>query len=105
MKLYEVVDEGVKKGYYFDCPGCKMGHSIIARPYDADTDARWGFNGDVESPTFAPSILARYSSPDGKMVSICHLYVRDGWLHFLGDSRHELAGQSVVMEDITEEED
>lgn len=101
-KLYQIVDNGVIKGFYFDCPGCKMGHSLIAQPYEAENGACWKFNGNEEAPTFYPSILSRFARVDGSAIEICHLYVTDGELRFLRDCTHALAGQTVAMLDIVE---
>ena len=102
-KLYRVVDKGAVKGFYFDCPGCKLGHSLIARPFEAENGASWTFNGDEDCPTFYPSVLSRFARTDGTAIEICHLYVTNGELRFLHDCTHELAGQTVPMVDITEE--
>ena len=40
----------------FMCPGCKEVHIV---KHGDGAGPRWGWNGDVEKPTFAPSILVR----------------------------------------------
>jgi hypothetical protein len=81
--------------YGFDCPGCKGHHQI--RTTGADP---WGFNGNLESPTFTPSILVRSPQGRGKPDYICHSFVTDGKIQFLGDCSHALAGQTVELADI-----
>jgi hypothetical protein len=54
--------------------------------------AVWSFNGDMVSPTFAPSLLLDQSYPR------CHLFITGGMIQFLGDCTHELAGKTVPME-------
>ena len=71
--------------YAFYCPGCKH--------YHVYTVPRWSFNGDLEKPTFRPSLL------NTKVGVICHLYMTDGQIDFLSDCSHELAGITVDMED------
>ena len=99
-----------KGGWLFQCPACEQSHS----PSDA-----WQFNGDVEKPTFNPSILVKWfkcDNPDdlfdsdgkvkvcedgrvaGKDI-ICHSFVRNGNIQFLGDCTHALAGQTVELPD------
>lgn len=76
--------------YRFYCPGCKCDHS-----YDCRTDGgrpSWTFNGDLELPTFTPSLLY----PD----RVCHLFVTDGRIQYLGDCTHELAGHQVDLPEI-----
>lgn len=86
---------------YFDCPGCKCSHCISI--------PGWTWNGSEESPTFSPSILVRGTVPitdeecqrimAGEKIEpkplVCHSFVRDGRIEFLGDCTHELAGQTV----------
>jgi hypothetical protein len=83
------------------------------------------FNGDMEKPTFSPSILVRgvnfppvdpatgdYArGPDGEYLldetqhlvgctpMVCHSFVRDGRIQFLGDCTHSLANQTVDLPD------
>ena len=78
--------------YTFYCPGCNDSHMIN------DT---WGFNGDVDKPTFTPSVFVhghkRHEQPDSPD---CHSFVTDGQIQFLGDSTHALAGQTVPLPNV-----
>jgi len=58
----------------------------------------WTFNGNDEAPTFSPSLLLNGQNPP----RICHSYVTDGRIQFLGDSTHALAGQTVDLPDYPE---
>jgi hypothetical protein len=73
------------------CPACKCAHGV---------NSGWTFNGDMERPTFSPSILVTWEGfEDGKEIKkICHSYVRDGQIQFLNDCTHELAGKTVPLE-------
>lgn len=85
-------------GQTFWCPGCKGTHSVNR---NADRP-RWSYNGDSESPTFSPSILVtcRWSQHDDTWKDdVCHSFVKDGRIQFLGDCTHELAGQTVDIPD------
>ena len=95
------VDEGVEKplGYCFYCPGCRCYHAVHVEGHNASTGARWGFNGNLEAPTFTPSILVNPQLPSGTKGR-CHSFVTDGRIQFLGDSGHDLAGQTVAMVDV-----
>ena len=70
--------------YIFFCPGCKCSHVV---------DARWTFNGDLDKPTFSPSLLCNPDHP----ASRCHTFIRDGNIEFLSDCFHELAGTTVEI--------
>lgn len=91
----------------FRCPGCDDNHQIRI--------GTWGFNGDLERPTFTPSVLlngnqwpkdecpeyykeSHASVPPGG-DTVCHSFVTDGRIQFLTDSTHKLAGQTVELPD------
>ena len=57
--------------------------------------AQWSWNGSIEAPTFSPSILCR--TPGKDSTEVCHSFVKDGNIQFLGDCTHALAGQTVVI--------
>jgi len=73
-------------GWMIHCPGCGHGHLF---------DARWTFNGDVDKPTFKPSMLVNANMP-GHIR--CHSFVTDGEIRFLNDCDHDLKGQTVKLE-------
>lgn len=56
---------------------------------------QWSFNGDVDNPTFNPSLLNR-----DNQGHVCHLFVRNGKIEYLGDCTHSLAGKVIDMEDM-----
>lgn len=101
----------------FFCPGCKSFHTLNV---SGESRPGWGFNGNIEKPTFTPSVLVKsghYASGhkpgdecwctyyaehpdedrDGFECGICHSFVTDGRIQFLGDCTHELAGQTVDL--------
>lgn len=80
-------------------------HHVV--PIDGPT--AWGFNDDLERPTLTPSVLVngiRGTSTEewNRRNPRCHTFVRDGRIKFLSDCEHELAGQTVPMEQIPEGE-
>jgi hypothetical protein len=101
---------GGKRGIHYWCQGCRSLHGVVI-----DGPGAWGFNGDYEKPTFTPSVLTtgnRYeideageadtSKPvrdgEGALVKlVCHTFITDGMVHFLGDCGHELAGQTLPL--------
>lgn len=81
---------------YLWCPGCDHLKAIPMPAEDGTLPKdrpHWDWNGDLERPTLAPSIL-QYES--GSMPR-CHSFLRDGRWEFLGDCTHKLAGQTVDM--------
>ncbi len=101
----------------FDCPGCKD-TNVIGVKGDSSFEPIWNFNGDTEKPTISPSILARTghfarhfnkdnetcwcdynkeNEPSSFSCYICHSYVTNGVIEFLGDCTHDLKGQRVEL--------
>ncbi|HLP99212.1 MAG TPA: DUF6527 family protein [Sideroxyarcus sp.] len=103
----------------FFCPGCECYHRI---QYGEGNGPRWGWNGDAEKPTFTPSILVRGTKMTDKgeaayeewraagfpkpapekfdsVDTVCHSFVTEGRIQFLGDCTHALAGQTVDIPD------
>jgi Family of unknown function (DUF6527) len=75
--------------YLHWCPGCDGPHAInVEKPNHCN--AKWSFDGNVESPTFSPSI---------NYVGMCHYFIRGGRIEFCSDSKHALAGQTVELPD------
>jgi hypothetical protein len=68
---------------------------------------RWGYNGNPDAPTFTPSVLVQYNGRDagvdGAPPAVCHAFVTDGRIQFLGDCTHSLAGQTVELPDFDTE--
>ncbi len=84
----------------FFCPACDCPHNVKVRGAGA-----WGWNGDVERPTFTESILVTWpANPEAadefkewRKERRCHSFVTDGLIQFLVDSTHDLAGRSVQL--------
>lgn len=102
------------------CPGCNRHHEVIAsirediaRPdpvepdwtppaeYYQARDGAWSWNGRSERPSLMPSVLCTYegadAGQDGAPPKVCHCFVVDGNMQFLGDCTHALAGQVVPI--------
>lgn len=87
---YSETNPDEKSAYVFDCPGCNQSH-LVPMP-------RWTFTGTREKPTFNPSLLCTTRFTDaGRPTAICHSFIRDGMIQFLGDCTHHLAGQTVPI--------
>lgn len=95
MKLREAsaswrIDHGLT--YLHWCPGCERLHPInVGKPNSYN--AIWKFDGNLEAPTFSPSI---------NIVGQCHYIISGGNIQFISDSKHKLAGQTVPLPDIPE---
>lgn len=100
----------------FFCPGCGEAHTIRV---GERAPGVWGWNRDLDRPTFEPSVLLRTGhyctshkpgdscwctynaehpeAPAPFACAICHSFVREGRIQFLNDSTHALAGQTVPL--------
>lgn len=106
--------------YMHWCPGCKSAHFIYTAPQKEGGPA-WSFNGDVEAPTFGPSVHIWYDEPQCsedeadeillkrsrgesvdcvfKRITVCHYFLTGGILQYCPDSGHNLRGQNVPLPD------
>lgn len=82
----------VGKALWMFCPGCQHAHRIHVQWSAADLAAPpvWEWDGNLQAPTVAPSILV---SGGGT----CHSFVRGGIWEYLSDCTHHLAGQHVPL--------
>lgn len=100
MKLSSKLRSAEGGHLLFWCPGCDGAHMIRVKQGEGPG---WGYNGDPERPTFTPSVLVTYNGSDaGKgdaPPAVCHSFVTDGRIQFLGDCTHALAGQTVDLPD------
>lgn len=97
MKVERITNtDGTSVLMVFECPGCGIDHAFTV---ESPTRPKWDWNGDMEKPTFSPSLLVRWPDPDGQPgnTNVCHSFVRDGVIEFLSDCTHKLAGQKVAM--------
>lgn len=107
--------EGGRLAYW--CQGCNSAHQVSV----AGPGAVWGWNGNVEAPTFTPSVLVTsghfvsshkpgdkcwctYAAEHpGRPVSFrcqrCHTFIRGGMVEFLGDCSHAYAGKTEPLPD------
>lgn len=96
--------DGSLYGIRWDCPGCGASH-VVPTTGPNSWGKEWGFNDDLEHPTLTPSVLVH---PHGILLEdgsvgqspLCHSFVRNGRIEFLGDCTHALAGHTFDMNDI-----
>lgn len=99
---------------FFWCPGCNTSHCVAVGD---GPGVRWGWNGDVNKPTFTPSVLTWWNVTAGTDEEVrehwrrwtldhayvvperehrCHSFVADGVIDFLGDCTHALRGKHPI---------
>lgn len=119
MKLSPIIRSAEGGRLLFRCPGCQETHQVSV---GAGPGPRWGYNDNPDAPTFTPSVLVRsghyvpghtgecwctWETEDGEKPGfgchVCHSFVTDGRIQFLGDCTHALAGQTVDLPAFDEE--
>lgn len=104
--------EHADAGWLHWCPACNEAH-MIAVEHANSNGAKWTFDGNMEAPTFAPSVLIKIGPfptvpvgrPDAGMTKVCHYFIRQGNIEFCSDCTHELAGKTVPLPDYPADED
>lgn len=86
--------DNVFSGYLIDCPGCGMAHFLRTVP--KGQYPCWKFDGNMEKPTFSPSVRSRWGDVGDEKC--CHFYLEKGVFRFLDDCTHENAGKRMPME-------
>lgn len=94
-KIHEVIRDGKVIGWAFVCPGCQSIHMPV--PFMANGTLGWQFNGNLEHPTFIPSLLATWDFGAEKGKRVCHSFVTNGRIQFLNDSTHKHAGLTMEI--------
>lgn len=91
------------------CQGCNTYHQIATKePFS--NGAVWTFNGDMDRPTFTPSLLVKTGSfaspgfidPPEIPPTLCHSFITNGMIQFLGDCTHNLKNQTLELPEIKE---
>lgn len=78
------------------CPACNMLHLININKRNSNGSI-WTWNKDVNKPTFSPSV-----NVNGKYR--CHYFIRSGMIEYCIDSTHSLAGKTINIPVINENE-
>ena len=82
-------------GFMRYCPGCELMHGFAVSE-SFKNGARWTFNGDLDKPTFSPSMNIG--------DNWCHYYLTAGMLIFSGGNKgHGLSGQTVPLPELPPE--
>lgn len=101
MAVRKVIHDGKRIGRncWVWCPGCDSAHaiSVVGEDGSMPEGPCWEWDGNVERPTFSPSLLctSAYTDPDTKQeveISRCHSFIQNGQWNFLGDCKHSLRG-------------
>lgn len=92
------------EGWNHYCPACSTTHGFaVEQPFR--NGAKWSFDGNMDAPTFSPSMNIRIGPmpaghPQAGQFDICHYFLRGGVIEFLPDCTHSLRGQRVLLPDL-----
>lgn len=96
-KLGIVEANGETVGYLVKSPA--TGEHVLFYTNSKYSPGVWSFNGDMDKPTFSPSMLLHHNPYHGRE----HFFVRNGKIQYLQDCDHAMAGMTVDMVDVDEE--
>lgn len=86
---HDAEDEGQVLAH--QCPACGTRHYVhVTKPNHCG--AKWSWNGDVNRPTFSPSVNINHGE--------CHYVLTDGRITYTADCRHDLRGMTVDLPDL-----
>jgi hypothetical protein len=91
---YQGVPVGTVTGYMWKCLGCDSHHVFyIAGKHHCF----WQFDGNMEKPTFSPSLVCRWEHGEARIPKVCHVFVKNGMVEYLTDCTHHLAGKTIEL--------
>jgi len=98
MKTRQVLDtNGDLYGWEIRCPACDEPHIFhtgrAPRP-------RWEFDGNMEKPTFTPSLKLHHDGNEHMKPFCCHTNVINGMIQYHGDCTHAMAGQTIELPEL-----
>lgn len=99
--------DGTQFGLKHKCPACEYNHTIpVHQRVEGEAHHVWTYNGNVESPTFHPSVNISATARDGTLIMRCHYFVVNGKINFCDDCTHKMKGmQNVPMIPFTLEDE
>lgn len=77
--------------YAYFCKGCGYEHVFGLKSEGGHHD----FNMDLDKPTVSPSLLQNFDPKN-----ICHSFMKDGFIQYLGDCHHDLKNQTIELPEI-----
>ena len=88
--------------YHHWCPACDEPHGIAIKVPNR-LGATWSFDGNLERPTFHPSVRCFTTDEHGvQHTAICHYFITAGQIAFCSDNPHALNGLTVPLPDYPE---
>lgn len=110
MRVAQAInDAGEVIGHRIFCPACRCTHLFNAPNQPNSGGHKWTFDGNLEAPSFSPSMNATSNPKDHPghnqdlPTTRCHFFVRAGSIDYCTDSTHHLAGKTVALPEIPHE--
>lgn len=94
-------DIAIANGYTDPAEGGVAGEHTV--PFRGESG--WFFDGNLERPTLSPSLLLTMTVGQQRQKFVCHSFVKDGSIQYLGDCTHPLAGQTIELPEIPQREE
>jgi hypothetical protein len=78
------------------CPACEEMHEF-ATTTPLSNGAWWTWDGNIETPTFVPSMNIRVGPDDNGAFEVCHYLLHNGAIEYLADCTHGLRCQRIIL--------
>ncbi len=102
MRRYGAADGYTAGGLAHWCPACESMHQFALDGKNSN-GAQWTWDGNVENPTFAPSMNITVNGKDQQHydpeepTEVCHYFLKAGVIEYLADCTHMLRGQRIIL--------
>lgn len=89
-----VLEELADGSHMHWCEGCNTVHVV-------PTHRGWTFNGNLQAPTFSPSVRHQWDFGERREPRCCHYLIREGRIEYCGDCWHALGGTTRPLLPLT----
>jgi hypothetical protein len=94
--MSKLIYDETESSYEVYCPGCAIKHKIFTKLSSSCTQVH-KFDGNLDTPTFSPSVSIDYGLDTVNNRRVCHFFVSEGFLNYQ-NCFHGFKNRSVPLE-------
>ena len=83
------------KSLQIKCPACNTYHFMRIKESTRIRPA-WEWNGSLDTPTLSPIVNNKSCG--------CYFFIRDGYIEYTDDCKHDLKGQKIELPELTDKD-
>jgi hypothetical protein len=88
------------EGLSFYCPACDHLHAFYTKhAFNGVVKETWNFDGNLDKPSFTPSLKNTCDNHPDPKQRCCHLTVTNGKIKYHDDCSHLMAGRTIDLPD------